>query len=78
MKKNFNWKSIGIIGVILSTIACLFFFSAFFTTGTEYYEISRQGFAWLAVVGSVFCYTWAIPYGVRYVASVIKYFRYGY
>ena len=83
MKKMiFQWKSVLYVGIVLSAIACLFFFSAFFTVDTGYYSISLEGFKWMGVIGSTLCYIWAIPYVVGFITNVFSYFyrrlRYGY
>ena len=78
MKKNLTWKSLLFVAIAVCVVSVMFFFSAFFTVDTAYYEVSKQGFAWLGSIGSCLCLVWAIPYVIKYIVDVFRYFRYGY
>ena len=78
----FKWKNLFVFAVVLCAIACLFFFSAFWTVDTEYYSMSLNGFMWIALIGTIGIFIWALPYVIGFIARVIRYcyrkVRYGY
>ena len=80
MKKNFSWKSVLYLSIALCMSAGLIFFCGFFTANMdslrEYHPLVLNAFAWTGLAGSILFYVWALPYIVRFIGEVIKYYRY--
>ena len=82
MKKNFNWKSVLYLSIALCMSAGLIFFCGFFTANIEslreYHHLVLNAFAWTGLVGSTLFYVWAVPFVLKWIGDVIKYYRYYY
>lgn len=80
--KKFNWKSVLYASICLCFISAVIFFCGFFTANVpsliKYHQTVLNTFAWTGCIGSILFYVWAIPYVLRWIGSVISYYRWHY